>query len=443
MARRRTLLRVTIHVTERWSIGGVADGANIVDLPVLRDRRRVSDSAHPYVPCTSLAGSLRRHLGSAAEDWLGMEPSGREMQTGTLERGRRGRLRLLGVILNDEATISARGVTRVESARKSAQGGSLRVEEWVSSGQFTLFAEHAGPYDAELARALATWRPEVGRARTTGMGASRVVDLDAMTVDLDTAQDLHWWLTERADWSDPRKEFPEIGEHASLLGIFDGNKPADAAWVMTVEWVVAEPIHIGFEEPSKTAGATHSTARNFGVGESLVVPGSSWKGVFRSGVEHALLCAGLVDTTARETVITHLFGATTARGRLRFADASVSREDHSPLTRTHAPIDRFTGGALRGGLHSIESINRGCTLRQTISAEQDLPEPLINLLRHVVRDLHDGLRGIGRGSSRGYGWIRTPDNDPAADARPIDLDAVLAACRPQAAPHGAAKESSK
>ena len=142
-------------------------------------------------------------------------------------------------------------------------------------------------------------------------------------------------------------------------------------------------------------------------------------------------------------MITHLFGATTARGRLRFADASVSREDHSPLTRTHAPIDRFTGGALRGGLHSIESINRGCTLRQTISAEQDLPEPLINLLRHVVRDLHDGLRGIGRGSSRGYGWIRTPDNDPAADARPIDLDAVLAACRPQAAPHGAAKESSK
>jgi hypothetical protein len=45
------------------------------------------------------------------------------------------------------------------------------------------------------------------------------------------------------------------------------------------------------------------------------------------------------------------------------------------------------------------------------------------LLGHVMQDLHDGLIGVGGGTSRGYGTVMV---DPApARPDPLDLDAII------------------
>jgi len=424
-----TLLRVTIAVAGRWAVGGVDDGVHAADLPVLRDLRHTSDSPRAHIPATSLAGSLRAHLDpTAAERWLGPEPGSKELATGSLDRSRQGLLRLLGVTLDDSMSVHQRKATAVDGQRRAASGGTFRTEEWVSGGRLTMFMEHPGPYDASLGAMLATWRPVVGRSRTSGMGIAQVVDFDALTLDLTRKADLHWWIGQRREWLDPAGALPLVGTQPNLDGVLGvPRKPADG-WSMSIEWTVAEPVHIGFDSPASVEGQSSKVALIFRVGGRPAVPGSSWKGIYRHGVNHVLLCAGLRDDTDRHEVLAHLFGDTRRRGVVQFADAQVLGTETDSCTRTHAPIDRFTGGAKRGALHTIEAIPRGSTLPQQMFALEAVPAPLTNLLRHVVRDLHDGFRSIGRGSSRGYGWIKAPAGDPSLATQPVVLAEVLAAC---------------
>ena len=148
MARRRTLLRVTIHVTERWSIGGVADGAiSWISRCSGTDggsrTRHLRPLPHSLAHCADISGPRPR----TGSEWN--RAGGRYERVPSSADG--GGVCASPTSSSTTKPRSRREVTRVDSVHKSAQGGSLRVEGWVSSGQFTLFAEHAGPYDAELA----------------------------------------------------------------------------------------------------------------------------------------------------------------------------------------------------------------------------------------------------------------------------------------------------
>ena len=126
-----TMLKIELRIDDRWAVGGVATVKSEIHSPVLLDPRGTSERRLlPHLPATSLAGSLRRHLGpTSADRWLGAPPGEWEERTGTLAR-RPGQLAILGVVLHPDADVHSGGRTRVDPARGAAHGGSLRTEQW-------------------------------------------------------------------------------------------------------------------------------------------------------------------------------------------------------------------------------------------------------------------------------------------------------------------------
>ena len=54
--------------------------------------------------------------------------------------------------------------------------------------------------------------------------------------------------------------------------------------------------------------------------------------------------------------------------------------------------------------------------------------PVENLLNHVIRDLSEGVIGVGGHGSRGYGWVARSGDPPALGA--VDVPALYAALVP-------------
>jgi CRISPR/Cas system CSM-associated protein Csm3 (group 7 of RAMP superfamily) len=440
---RVTLMRITLDISGRWIVAGIDDSRDGADVPALRDPRTKGAA---YLPATSLAGSLRRHLGEdlgmdQANHWLGDPPPGWEEQTtedaeGDGGEGRGSVLRFLGVQLGADMSVKNRGTTAVNRRSGAALGRSLRTEQWVPGGEATVYAEHPGSFDDDLCTSLLTWRPVIGRSRTTGLGSARVTAVEALTLDLTNADHLTWWLTGRAGWFDPDADVPEMGERWTAdpkvldAALAIENEPG---WRLEVTWRVKERIHVGYAEPSVRTGENYATAETFKIGSQPTIPGSSWKGVYRSGIGHVLACCGALEAQ-RDAVISRLFGDTMCRGILSFSD-SVIHGDDGMGRRTHAPIDRFTGGAADSLLHTVASIREGVEFAQIITASEELGPAVENLVRHVIRDLTDGYRGVGRGSSRGYGWVTAKSlavngqsQSPPDEPKAVDLTAILAEC---------------
>ncbi len=419
-----TLVTVTISIETRWAVGGVPNTKDAVQLPLLRDPRETWEGGIlPVVPGTSLAGSLRRHLKpEAANEWLGRPPGGREVRTGTLEP-MPGKLRILGAVVSNDVTVSQRGSTSVNSERGAAQGRSLRTEQWASPGTIEIHAEHPGGHDEALSEAIRSWRPLIGRGRTTGLGRGVVKELRTLTLDLDDDAHLTWWLSRRHEWFTGGTG--PAGVQPCRIPGFEGAEWHDNKLLaLSVAWTVFEEVHIGVDEPQQARDG-RQTAMAMKEGSRYLIPGSSWKGVFRHRVEFILQHCG-ANNEQTEMVTNRLFGALGMSGCLSFGDSFVD-ESVKPITRTHAPVDRFTGGAVNGGLHRMEAIPPGSELQLDIHADAPLPDPLLGLLRHVVRDLDDGLVRVGRSGSRGYGWLKAKVIVPAYEVTPVSIEDILAA----------------
>lgn len=395
---RVTLIRCTIHINGRWAVAGIAGAHDEVDLPVMRDPRTPGRS---FLPGSSLAGSLRDRLETdLAETWLGPDIGayGATLPKGQPAKLWAGRLTILGTRPID-AKVAARGVTAVDRERGAALPGALRTEESVEGGLVTLLMEHEGVADDHLLDRLASWRPLIGRSRTTGLGDGTVTRVEAVTVDLATSVDhLTWWLRERT---------------AYLLGTVD---PPAGASVETregsradrlrpVALTVVEPLHIGVLDNAGEGRVQPTLHSHDGV---PFVPGSSWKGVFRHRVAFILDAVG-ASAEQRVDITEALFGGPRAgRGLLTFADSPI--EASKTETRTHVAIDRFTGGARDGSLFTLESVPRGSRLELRLGGAS---HPAVgNLVNHVLRDLTEGLIGIGGHGSRGYGWVACLDMVP-------------------------------
>ncbi len=415
-----TLLRIHLSLLQRWGVGGVDNAWSQVGQQVLVDpRRELSGGGHAaYLPMTSLAGSLRRHLGPLAEHWLGGRPGPLEASTGTLELAA-SKLALLGAVGLDDTAVSSRGVTAGDPRRGAAQGNMLRREAWTDPVDLVVIGSHAGPADTELLDKLADWHPFVGRGRGKGQGQAVVSLVEALTVDLTQPAHLTWWLSERDGWLRGPAAAPAFAAPITRAGKTDVPAP------LTIEWVVDEPVHVGSGDVDGDIGAggvatmVRSRRRSF-------VPGSSWKGAFRHRVE-AVLAVADADSEAVTGVCERLFGSVDmGRGLLWFGDSTAARD--TTITRTHVAIDRFTGGVRDGALFQVEGMPRGERLTLTISTPAGtLPAPVDNLVRHVVRDIHDGLVGIGGNGSRGYGSLRLAKPEALTTPQPLDLAGLLSA----------------
>ena len=155
------------------------------------------------------------------------------------------------------------------------------------------------------------------------------------------------------------------------------------------------------------------------------IPGSSWKGVFRHRVDFILDVVGATDLQ-RDGIAAALFGSQQhGRGLLTFGDSPIKDTQTQP--RTHVAIDRFTGGARDGSLFTLDSVPRGSTFTLHIGGAAAIG-PVENLLNHVIRDLSEGVIGVGGHGSRGYGWVARSGDPPALGA--VDVPALYAALVP-------------
>lgn len=435
-----TLIHVRLQALDRWAVGVIPDADATVKLPTAIN----PGTGRPHIPGTSLAGSLKRHL-PAESTWLGDDPAGWEERTGDIPR-HRSPLAILGAtVLN--AGIQSRGSTAIDPRRRAALGVTLREEQWVEPGPIDVIMQHDGPRDQDLVDQLLSWRPIIGRAGSSGLGRAVPTSVRTVSLDLTQAEHLRWWLSTRHTWyaaptttacpKDTAQTDPDPKDAGS------GDTDAEPAWdvgreVLRVAWRAVDPIHVGDHEgsrggddqpldPTTALKKLASIARTMRLRDRVLVPGSSWKGVYRHRVAHITTVIGMAGGESQR-LCDVLFGSLSRSGLLRFADTTAPA---SVLTLTHVSIDRFTGGALDGGLFTVEAIKPGTELVQSITTERDLPPEVVALLTHVACDLHDGLIGIGGHTTRGYGSVAAATAQEAKrlrdTAHPLSVEALATA----------------
>ena len=422
---KRTVIRVSMHIDGPWSVGSVNDWQGDVDLPILADLRGGGRSA--YLPATSLAGSLRQHLGESAEAWLGPEPEE--------DNARRVRspLRILGIVLDGSNAVASATATAIDGRRRAAAAGTRRTAERVEpSGGVTrawMCATIDRAVTSEELEAFTDWVPFVGRGRSVGLGAGHVDTVEALVLDLDDLHDLEWWMTDRDRWFAGGRS--ALGVDRLLKHTGTASKPI----VKDFEFEVTERVAVGAEGHDDRAphlGMRAPKPRSVRLGDgNPIVPGTAWKGIFRHRCEHILRSIDCPKDVS-DVLITALFGSSAGqqgrRGVLRFREGNFLQPGGSgvvvPVERKHVAIDRFTGGALGGGHFAVMAVERGARVSCTIETEVSLPKAVEDLLMWVVRDLHDGIIGVGGLTSRGYGSVRLVDTAVIDILEAIDVAAL-------------------
>lgn len=439
MVQTKSVIKVTLEIGSPWAVGAVS-ARDDVDLPILLDPRRPADF-RPYLPATSLVGPLRDHLGGeAAAYWLGPEPgalddSGKPLRVPS-------RLWALGTRLSPDQRVEQFSTTAIDAERGAALDGSLRSQQraTVSVGErprsvggqpstldWYLMAEEEVP-DTLIDR-LRTWQPFLGRGRGTGLGLARVASVTLVTLDLTDPDQLTWWLTGRHAWMNGHSDQTPDGAARATAGDPWREPPS-----RTYRWEVVEPVAVGSDQPgeAQTSDGRPSTVprpvRRGGDG-TPILPGSSWRGVFRHRLALIMTAVGL-PFEDRAEIIKHLFGSASdsasgvqrgRRGRLRFLESVFAppADGGEVLERSHVAIDRISGGAARGLLFQVTAVRPGSTCTSVIESDDPLEPAYENLLDHVARDIGDGLVGVGGLVTRGYGTLRQIEPRPV---RPVDVD---------------------
>ena len=430
-----TLIRVNIEVEGPWAVGGVQAIDSTVGQPVLVDPR----TRRPFIPATSLVGSLRRHLGDLAEAWLGPLPHAYgQAETEDDPRPRiASPLRALGVTTGLTLRVGTRASTAIEAARRAASGRTLRTEQLVETDSgithLMLHLTHAGTADDQLLDRLRSWAPFLGRRRTAGYGGGRVVRVQELTIDLDDPRQLTWWLDSRDAWFDAGTGPPGFAVPEPRNGTAVHPEAA-----LTFDWQVVDPLHIGTGKTASEAGRPGGSRRSAEPQEIArdasgfpVVHGTAWKGIFRHRCEYILTVCAVPE---RDQIVNLLFGyggiggddASGQRGILRFGSSRITNKRRDvPVvrTQTHVAIDRVTAGASDRMLYRLKHVPSG-RLTLHIYADRPLAPAVKTLLGHVARDLHDGLIGIGAGTTRGYGGLGLRGASALADLPAIEPQAL-------------------
>ena len=279
----------------------------------------------------------------------------------------------------------------------------------------------------DLLSAIAAWRPLIGGWVGTGTGSAEVTTLRGGLAD---PLPVHALLA--ADTTLDLMRAVAAGPAPTRALRVCRDAPQADAWRLDLPLVCLDPLLIA-PRPAPLPGRDNRAVT------SETVPGSSWRGLFRSRAEFILRSCGVQvcessDRTCGDCPTCDLFGWAPAaddppeqqgaQGRIRFGDSTVTGET---LTYVHAPIDRFTGAAADGRLYERTSWRPGSTMTLTahqVSPRRPVPEWARWLLLLVARDLHDGLVGVGNSTTRGYGTVAVTDPAVLSTVPPGWLDTL-------------------
>ncbi|MFF0520680.1 RAMP superfamily CRISPR-associated protein [Actinomadura nitritigenes] len=417
-----TVILAVIEADAGWSVGAPETGTAVVDRDLLVDR-----NGDPWIPPSALAGSLRAHLAehSADENLMGSRPpdpaTDEPSDSSDGERLEPSLLWLLGTRIRDRDRDAAPGTevvasTAVDPRRRSALPTLLRHTRQVGrASRIELYLQHDGNLTDDDLHLLATWRPAIGRDRTRGGGSARLARLAYRAYDLDDADQLRAWL----QTTGPDR----------FTGLSDVTIPVPPdPTVLSANFEIVDPLHLGTgsDRIKEVNGRKITQAVSRTRGGPPLIPGSTWKGLFRARTGYILrsrfgeTAACTMQTGCGQCPLCALFGSSGHRGRLAFRDSTLSRA--RTTSRTHVAIDRISAGARDKLLFNRQIVEAG-RFTLVIHQLETVTDWERNLLLHVVRDLHDGLIGVGGGAQRGDGTVRLVDETPLTDLRPVTEEA--------------------
>lgn len=408
----RTYVRIDLTLDSEWRVGtwryddGADDGEDRAVVAIARTGP--GDESPPYLPGSSIRGALRAHL----RDRLGPErlaevfgpepPADRDAAQDLVASP----WWVLGAVLPDGSwQMRRRGQTSIDRRRRAPLQGTLRDSETVdpvgSGPHVRIYLRCDGDVACrtDVLEALSSWRPRVGAGRSTGLGRARVVGLVHRALALADDGDLIDLLTA-------------------------GGGPAGVDTLLAASQAVTTPAPQPADDLvlSVVFSVPHGWLPQAmpGAPERDRVDGSTWKGLLRHRVEFIARSLGLPGCGERrldngswqcgQCDVCAAFGSPVKAGVLDFATTHLDGKG-SATTRHRTAIDRFTGGVRDGALFP-ETVQRAVRMRLEVraltadAAADGIPQWVVRALLHAVRDLSDGLVGVGAGSGTGLGTIK-------------------------------------
>lgn len=390
---KRTYVRATIVMDAPWRVGAW-DNRSADAIDTLRDQF----AGDPMVPGSGIAGGLRSAAVDRADALFGPE-------TGNALRV--SQWWVLGTVVEDANIVTRR---RVKIDRKSgtAEPHGLFTADDVTGGTIRVYFRSEEEDPKPFLDLLATWRPMIGAARTTGMGRGHVSQVRYRTLDLDQRSQVE----------------------ALLL-------PAAAVQRVDRLLETGKDLELAESEPDPLLRARVSVAFLAQPDElQEMTYGTAWKGVLRSRVEFIARSLGLPvcpDSEqwggCGECPICRAFGSTKAGGCWEFLDSHWTM--HTADGRVRIGIDRFTGGARKGAWFRQQFEREVemtlCVMGARLEAEDAWVE---RALLHALRDLDDGLIVIGPAGAVGFGQTQLSEIEFAgtpvalADLEPVVMEEV-------------------
>jgi CRISPR/Cas system CSM-associated protein Csm3 (group 7 of RAMP superfamily) len=419
-------MTATVSIEPGWAVGTVSEPNPAIDRDVLLDA-----SGRPWIPGSSIAGSLRAHLAAAEPPadirLMGSRPPASQAESASSTVSP---LWVLGAVFTPGDAggdapgdaLETIGQTAIDRHRGAASPGSLRFSRLAAvGGTLTAYLRHdmsGGSLSEADLKLIARWRPAIGRDRTRGGGRAQLIELRHGTVDPATPEGAAIWLSHGGS-----ELFDAVATH--LIAGPEESEP----W-LTASFEIVDGLLIGSSLPERIAGSRRRNGR-------FLVPGSAWKGVIRSRAEYIIRSRYGNDAACQRQEdrcgcpACAVFGHQGQRGALAFRDSYIEDAAKADPARTHVGIDRVTGGSRDAQLFTTAPLVSG-RLELRIDALRDTEPWVRNVIQHVLRDISDGLIGVGSRSSRGLGGLRRTDG--ADDPEPVVIPQLEQPADPEARP---------
>ena len=188
-------------------------------------------------------------------------------------------------------------------------------------------------------------------------------------------------------------------------------------------------MHIGGSSTFSAIGAVDSPVIRDSMTGRPIVPGSSLKGKLRTLLarSYAKDIEKMPEFKNDNEVILRMFGSTSARSRLQFADAFVSNADRMKAVgltevKFENTIDRTSSQA---NPRQIERVNAGTVFAETIVYDAADPQQMEQDLQELARAMKllqmDYLGGLG---SRGSGRVSLKNFRVSSFGEKVDCEAL-------------------
>jgi CRISPR/Cas system CSM-associated protein Csm3 (group 7 of RAMP superfamily) len=417
-----TLMIATIEVEPGWAVGTLTTSDPAIDRDILLDA-----DGRPWVPGSALAGSLRAHLSQAEPPAdirvMGSRPPRNQTEAADSTVSP---LWIIGSVFapgnSSDQTYDAleiTGQTAIDRERGAAAAGPLRFSRLAAhGGTLTVYLRHdpadGRPLDDQDLELIAAWPPAIGRDRTKGSGRATLTKLRHGPIDPATPAGASTWLTHTG---------PELFDTVATHTITP--EPASQEPWLTAGFAIVDGLLTSDGLPAKIAQSRHRLGRP-------VIAGSTWKGIIRSRAEYIIRSrygeqAACQDPNSCGTCpACQIFGHQGQRAKLAFRDSYIENpQDTTPPVRTHVGIDRVTGGARDALLFQTAPLAAG-QLRLQIDTLGYVEPWVRNLIWHVLRDIDDGLIGVGSRTTRGLGTLHlTTQPEDLYPVHVPDLEAAV------------------